>query len=210
MGLFLVAMRVTICFLLFSATFAFTVSTGSSRIHGGRPLAAVSRRDLVTAGVTAGLVAAAPWSAGADIDYSKVQDLLGSPDGSETQTYSPSGRPTYLTEPTEEFKRNEAKATQFKQAQIQRKKAFLALLDKLDSDPNDQELLAKDLDEMRRSIREAGGLPLGITKEELVKRIRRRKAKRYWPVQVEIAYQDLLEEIRQQQSPNGKDEDNPL
>ena len=99
---------------------------------------------------------------------------------------------------------------EFRKREIQRKKAFLDLLDKLDTDPNDQDLLARDLDGLRVSVRTYGGLPLGITKGDLVKRIRRRKAKRYWPVQVEIAYQDLLQEIRLQQSPNNKDEENPL
>jgi hypothetical protein len=172
-------------------------------------LDAVSRRDAFTSAAITSLAILLPsTSAHADVDYSKIQDLLGRPDTSSN--YTPGGRPTYLQEPTEEFKRNEAKASDFKRQQLQRKQAFAGLVDKLDSDPNDQDLLAQDLDDMRRAIKVNAGLPLGITKDELVKRIRRRKAKRYWPVQVEIAYQDLLQELRSQQSPDYKDEENPL
>ena len=55
------------------------------------------------------------------------------------------------------------------------------------------------------------GLPLGIKKEELVKIIRAKKAKGFWPTNVEIAYQDLNSQIAFQQSPNReKDMANPL
>lgn len=148
------------------------------------------------------------------IDYSYLQDLLGTPDASKpfTQTYVPKGsRPTYLVDPTEEFKANEAKAMDFKRAQLEQKKSFLAVLEKFESDPNDETLLATGLDNLRKLVRAQSGLPLGVTKEDLVKRIRRRKAKRYWTTGIEIAYQDLLDEIRFQQSPNTeKDADNPF
>jgi len=204
-------------FLFFSGAAAFSVrQSASNRLHGGgssaTQLLAVSRRDAIISVAIGAAVGLAPARSNADIDYSKVQDLLRRPDGSEAspQTFSPSGRPMYLKEPTEEFKRNEAKAADFRRAQLQRKQTFAALLDKLDTDPNDQDLLARDLDEIRRFIGGNGGLPQGITKEELVKRIRRRKDRRYGPVKVEIAYQHLLQEVRQQQSANSKDEENPL
>jgi hypothetical protein len=44
---------------------------------------------------------------------------------------------------------------------------------------------------------------LGITKDQVVKQVRRRKAKKYWPTTVEVAYQDMLLELLRQQSPNG-------
>jgi hypothetical protein len=202
-------MKLSCLFLLPSAC-AFSIP----KKNGGRPLALqASRRDVLTvsASAAASVLLFPNARANADIDYEKIQDLLGRPDGSAPSvTYTASGRPTYLVEPTDEFKTNEAKASDFKRKQIQRKQDFIALLDKLDIDPNDQDLLAADLDALRNNIRSNNGLPLGITKTELVKRIRRRKAKRYWPVQVEIAYQDLLQELRQQQSPDYKDEENPL
>lgn len=132
---------------------------------------------------------AADTTATATIDYSKVQDLLGVPDAT-TQAYGGprSSRPTWLTEPTDEFKANEAKASDFKRAQLQRKQQFLNVLERLETDPNDETKLANDLDELRKLVRSSNGLPLGVTKDELVKRVRRRKAKRFWPTNVEIAY----------------------
>lgn len=148
------------------------------------------------------------------IDYSYLQDLLGTTDASKpvTQTYVPKGsRPTYLVDPTEDFKANEAKAMAFRRSQLEQKKSFLAVLEKFENDPNDESLLSTGLDNMRKLVRAQNGLPLGVTKEDLVKRIRRRKAKRYWTTGIEIAYQDLLDEIRYQQSPNTeKDAENPF
>lgn len=175
-------------------------------------LAAMSRREAVLTAAAA--LTVTPRLAAADIDYSKVQDLLGAPDTSEassTAQYAGGRRPTWLTEPTPEFKENEAKAAGFKRAQLEQKKKFLAVLDKLDTDPNQEDLLAGDLDELRKQVRAKGGLPEGVSKDELRMRIRRRKAKRYWPTSVEIAYQDLMAEIGYQQSPNtDRDMDNPF
>ncbi|GKY94785.1 hypothetical protein MPSEU_000443600 [Mayamaea pseudoterrestris] len=203
------------CLVLLSSASAFSVKNLAPHRRSSvvTELDAVSRRNMLTFAAATITCLLPALNANADIDYAKVQDLLGRPDGESSaapQSYSPSGRPTYLTEPTTEFKNNEARASEFKRKQIKIKQEFAALLDKLDTDPNDQDLLARDLDALRTSVRVNNGLPLGITKEELVKRVRRRKAKRFWPVQVEIAYQDLLQELRLQQSPNYKDEENPL
>jgi hypothetical protein len=174
-------------------TTTFSASPTSLSASHSSESSQTSRRELLataTAAFTVIALSSASSPARADIDYSKVQDLLGvsSGDTSASQTYNPKGsRPTWLTEPTEEFKANEAKASEFKRAQIERKKIFAAFLEKLETDPNDGDLLAKDLDEMRRLVRAEGGLPLGITKDEVIKRVRRRKAKRFWPTPVEIA-----------------------
>lgn len=150
-------------------------------------LSALSRRQVLAIASASIVASSRVPSARADIDYSKIQDLLGTPDTNQ-QTYTPGGpRPTWLTEPTEEFRANEIKATEFKRAQLQAKANFIAALEKLETDPNDEDLLAKDLDQMRYMVRSGGGLPLGVTKEELIKRVRRRKAKRFWPTTVEIA-----------------------
>ena len=53
-----------------------------------------------------------------------------------------------------------------------------------------------------RFVQANAGLPIGITKDEVVKACRRRKAKKYWPTSVEVAYQDLLIDIAYSQSPN--------
>jgi hypothetical protein len=195
------------------------LASGNNLDNDDTSLSSLPRRDFVVSHLgimTLLLASSATTSNAADdtIDYSYLQDLLGKPDSSKplTQTYVPKGsRPTYLVDPTEEFKANEAKAMDFKRAQIEQKKSFLAALEKFESDPNDEKLLSGGLDSLRKMVRAQSGLPLGVTKDELVKRIRRRKAKRYWTTGIEIAYQDLLDEIRYQQSPNTeKDSDNPF
>lgn len=176
-----------------------------------------SRRDWcqgVAAGAAAVLATAASSTpASASMNFDQVQDLLGSPTDA-TQPYVPGvgKRPTYLTEPTAEFKENEGKASAFKRQQLLDKKAFQTSLDKITTDPNDETALVADMDDLGRKVRIAHGLPAGITKEEVVKQIRRRKAKKFWPTQCELAYQDLMNEIRYQQSPNtdNKNMDNPF
>jgi hypothetical protein len=120
-------------------------------------------------------------------------------------------RPMYLSEPTEEFKANEAKAMEFKRAQFARKKEFNVVLDKFLAESNDEAAIVKDLNEMQGLIARGGGLPLGIKKDELFKVIRTKKAKGFWPTKCEIAYQSLQGEIRFQQSPNlDKEMGNPF
>lgn len=120
-------------------------------------------------------------------------------------------RPMYLSEPTDEFKANEAKAMEFKRAQLARKKEFNVVLDKFLAESNDEAAIVKDLNDMQGLIARAGGLPLGIKKDELFKAIRSKKAKGFWPTKCEIAYQSLQGEIRFQQSPNlDKEMGNPF
>lgn len=177
-------------------------------------IATTSRRDVLQQSLLA-LTAAAflpvTTAHATEIDYGKVQDLLGNTAQSIDPTPYASKRPTYLKDPTEEFKANESKAADFKRAQLLRKREFQTVLDKLQSDPNDGDMLEKDLDDMRKLVAAGEGLPLGITKEDLVKQVRRRKATKFWPTKVEIAYQDLISEINYQQSPNTeKNSDNPF
>ena len=128
------------------------------------------------------------------------------PDGAAAEP-----RPMYLSEPTEEFKANEAKAMEFKRAQLARKKEFNVVLDKFLAESNDEAAIVKDLNEMQGLVARGGGLPLGIKKDELFKVIRSKKAKGYWPTKCEIAYQSLQGEIRFQQSPNlDKEMGNPF
>ena len=119
-------------------------------------------------------------------------------------------RPMYLTEPTDEFKANEAKAMEFKRQQLLIKKEFTSVLDQLLSEPNNEDAMVKDLKQLKGLIAKTGGLPLGIKKDELYKIIRSKKAKGYWPTNVEIAYQSLQQEVSYQQNPNlEKDMGNP-
>jgi hypothetical protein len=168
-------------------------------------LGGVSRREAFSASV-AGWAALAPLVANAadNVDYGKLQDLMKDMQPSAAYTPPPSrtGRPTWLEEPTEEFKQNEARATEFKRKSLAAKQRFGELLQKLQDAPNDQRVLVATLQDMQLMVEQGAGLPQGITKEEVVKQCRRRKAKKFWPTPVEIAYQDLLMEIRYQQSPD--------
>mmetsp|Transcript_11333 Transcript_11333/g.14929 ORF Transcript_11333/g.14929 Transcript_11333/m.14929 type:complete len:211 (+) Transcript_11333:168-800(+) len=176
-----------------------------------------SRRDLLDtfALAAAGSVligGANAAQATPEVDYSKMLDLLGTSETTEAYQPTQAGkRPTYLSEPTEEFKRNEARASEFKREQLKFKREFATILAKMETDPNDESKLAGNMDEMRRFVKSFGGLPAGITKKDLITAIRRRKGKKFWPTNCEISYQDLLFEIQRQQSPNTeKDLDNPL
>jgi hypothetical protein len=124
------------------------------------------------------------------VDYSKIQDLLG-PDGGDFvvpyQTLESGKRPTWLTEPTAEFKESEQKSIEFKRKNLLLSKQFQALLDVVSAAPNDESVLLDALDSLRRLVKSGGGLPTGVTKEEIIKTCRRRKSKKYWPTAVEVA-----------------------
>jgi predicted RNA-binding protein YlxR (DUF448 family) len=97
------------------------------------------------------------------------------------------GRPTYLTEPTDEFKENEAKSMEFKRQQMLIKKDFTDALAKLLAEEEDEDKLVTDILDMKYLIARTGGLPLGIKKLEVFKMIRTKKAKGFWPTRVEVA-----------------------
>ena len=132
-----------------------------------------------------------PTPALADLDFERVQDLLKDVPQGATTDYSTenqaTSRPKWLTEPTDEFKENERKSGDFKRLQLQRKQEFTRILEKLQNAPPTELALTSDLDELRRLIRVGRGLPLGIKREDVVKQVRRRKAQKFWPVNVEIA-----------------------
>lgn len=197
-----------------------STSTSTTSLHAVS--GAVSRRDCWKTAATAVAVVAvsttvAPQPVSANsLSFDQVQDLLGTPDKS-TAPYdsrvNTGGRPTFLVEPTDDFKANEAKASIFKRQQLQAKQAFATVQERITTDPNDENIIAEDLDEMRRQVKKAGGLPAGILKDDVIRTVRRRKSKKpkFWPVNCEIAYQDLMDEIRKQQSPNTeRDMDNPF
>lgn len=223
----------------FTTTTATTTASTTTTLHAASSStsksngAAVSRRDCWKAAASAAFVVAAttvtatatvtaaPQSANAALSYDQVQDLLGTPDKTSAAFESSSsggggnngGRPVFLVEPTDDFKANEAKATIFKRQQLQAKQAFAGVQEKITTDPDDETALAQDLDEMRRLVKKGGGLPAGILKDDVIRSVRRRKSRKpkFWPVNCEIAYQDLMDEIRKQQSPNTeRDMDHPF
>ena len=118
---------------------------------------------------------------------------------------------TYLTEPTEEFKESERQRLEFRKKQLALKAEFVKVLARLTTESTTEEQLVGDLTELRGLVTTTGGLPIGIKKDEMYKVIRSKKAKGFWPTNVEIAYQGLKSEVRYQQSPNTeKDLENPL
>jgi len=119
--------------------------------------------------------------------------------------------PEYLTEPTDEFKESERQRDEFRRQQLIVKRKFNTILDRLTFESQTEDELVRDLKELRSLVTETEGLPLGIKRDEMVKIIRAKKAKGFWPTNVEIAYQRLTSEIAYQQSPNrDKDLANPL
>lgn len=119
--------------------------------------------------------------------------------------------PEYLTEPTDAFKESERQRDEFRREQLVIKRKFNTVLDRLTFESKTEEELINDLKELKNLVLQTEGLPLGIKKDEMVKIIRAKKAKGFWPTDVEIAYQKLTSEIAYQQSPNrDKDIANPL
>lgn len=117
----------------------------------------------------------------------------------------------YLTEPTDDFKESERQRMEFKKVQIELKKQFLEVLDRLSTKSKTEDELRTDLQQLRALTIKTGGLPLGIQKQDMYKTIRTVKARGFWPTSVEIAYGELIREVSFQQSPNKeKDSMSPI
>jgi len=120
-------------------------------------------------------------------------------------------RPEYLSEPTEAFKESERQRDEFRRKQLVLKKQFNDSFARLTFDSKTEDELKKDLEDLKQLVIDTGGLPAGVKKDEMVKIIRAKKAKGFWPTSVEYAYQALIRELAYQQSPNkDKDVSNPL
>ena len=104
-----------------------------------------------------------------------------------TQPQIASAFETYLTEPTDEFKESERQRMEFRKKQLQYKAAFVEVLARLTGESKTEEELIADLKELKSLVIATGGLPLGIKKEDMYKVIRSKKAKGFWPTDVEIA-----------------------
>ncbi len=100
---------------------------------------------------------------------------------------------------------------EFRKKQLELKGEFVKVLARLTTESTTEAQLIEDLQDLKTLVIITGGLPLGIKKDEMYKVIRSKKAKGFWPTDVEIAYQKLKSEIAYQQSPNTeKDLENPL
>jgi len=118
--------------LLASSASAFVPAAGTSS-SSTTSLQATNRRDMLerAAGLLAGSAVV----------------LVGGP----TASFADS-RPMYLTEPTEEFKANEAKAAEFRRQQLAQKKKFLDLLEKLTNEKDDEDALEAELIGLRKLV----------------------------------------------------------
>ena len=76
---------------------------------------------------------------------------------------------------------------EFRKKQLVLKGEFVKVLVRLTGESSTEEELVKDLTELRNLVVATGGLPLGIKKEDMYKVIRGKKAKGFWPTNVEIA-----------------------
>ena len=76
---------------------------------------------------------------------------------------------------------------EFRKKQLALKGEFVKVLARLTQESSTEEDLVGDLTELRKLVIQTEGLPLGIKKEEMYKVIRSKKAKGFWPTNVEIA-----------------------
>ena len=119
----------------------------------------------------------------------------------------------YLTDPTEDFKEDEARTKAFSAEQLKIKNKWDIIVKELEntSDQNTAELEAK-LKNLIKFLQPLDGVPSGFKKRELVKICRikkfenekRRKIRPSWTKECEIAYQELIQLINAKLLPNNK------
>ncbi len=76
---------------------------------------------------------------------------------------------------------------EFRKKQLAAKGEFVKVLARLTGESSTEEQLITDLKELKQLVIQTEGLPLGIKKEDMYKVIRSKKAKGFWPTDVEIA-----------------------
>lgn len=158
-------MKIALTIGLLACTEAFNPGVTQSRSSLIAPLEATkTRRDIIGAALV-GSVAFVSTSASAER----------------------APLPTYLTEPTDEFKANEEKAMAFKREQLKIKTQFNKVLERFTTQSKTPDEFEKDINELQDLVIATNGLPLGIKKEELFKIIRRKKSVGPWPTNVEYA-----------------------
>lgn len=113
--------------------------------------------------------------------------------------------PQYLTEPTEEFKDEEARVAAFQAEQQRIRKEWDRIVDRLatSDDPKVTAQLLRDLKSFLVNIQD---MPVGVKKRDLVKLCRGkkfngRKIKPNWTKEVESEYEILIQEINRRLVP---------
>jgi hypothetical protein len=127
-----------------------------------------------------------------------------------------SNAPTYLKEPTAEFKDELARVEAFNKYQAKVRSRWDAIIAKFEASSTPEELEA-NLKAMNALLVEIQSVPTGVKLPQLVKTCRLkkfadkkgRKRKEEWTTKVEIAYQALILEFNREISPNNK-VDKPL
>lgn len=154
-------LSVPLSLLLITSASAFSPSIQNAR--SSTALAAASRREMMESAFVGGIA----FLATAQPAFAE--------------------REFFLSEPTDEFKANEAKAMEFKRGQLMVKGKFNKVLERVSTESKTEEQLLGDLEELKELVRITGGLPLGIKKDDMVKIIRRKKGAGFWPTSVEYA-----------------------
>lgn len=114
----------------------------------------------------------------------------------------------YLTDPTADFKEQEAKSRAFNAAQNKARQQWDGIMGRFEGTEEPEEL-ARALRDMKTFISETNDIPAGVSKRALVKSCRAkklvspksRKTKPYWTTQVEIEYQALIQEFNRKLVP---------
>eukprot|EP01031_Cornospumella_fuschlensis_P039061 gene39061-47522_t len=114
----------------------------------------------------------------------------------------------YLTDPTEEFKEQEARSKAFDAAKSKVRQQWDSIMSRFEGTENPEEL-AKALRDMKKFISDTNDIPVGVSKRSLVKTCRSkkfispksRKTKTFWTTQVEIEYQGLIQEFNRKLNP---------
>lgn len=111
----------------------------------------------------------------------------------------------YLTEPTEEFKDEEARVAAFNATQKKIRAQWDVLVQEL-AESDDPAKTAKLFRDMKAFLVNLQDIPTGVKKRELVKLCRGkkfngRKIKSNWTTEVEIEYEKLIQEINRRLVP---------
>jgi len=116
----------------------------------------------------------------------------------------------YLSEPTEEFKKEEAERAAFRKRQVEYKKKWDGAFAEFQAAPNDA-ALAATLSSLAKLVQVNGGLPYGLRLTDMITLCRRVKAKAIqaggWDTPVELEYMTLVRTVKRAQNPNLSVED---
>ena len=122
----------------------------------------------------------------------------------------PEEQRAYLTEPTEEFKKEEAEVAAFRKRQAEYRKKWDGVFASFQEAPDDP-ALAGALSSLAKLVQINGGLPYGLRLTDMITLCRRVKSKAIdrggWDTPVELEYMTLVRTVKRAQNPNLSTED---